>query len=245
MSESPRSHSPFSRKNAMPKLTPIVIFTAAAIMLAGCDATAQNDGQAESSPSATAEETPSPEASETPEPTEEPTPEATSEPTEVPEEPVPTIEPLPAGPNDPFVPPPHGEPNPMLPPNQTPVVADDTRPHSDPAYFLNQTIAPVSISSTEVPNLVMPLGGTLTVVGSDYAPGERIYVLLAWPQTGTNYIHEPAIAVADKDGHISFPISISTAIPARDYVVMTMSLDADMTVREAGKRFHNVTFTAQ
>ncbi len=231
----------------MPKLTPIVIFTAAAILLAGCDATAQNDGQAKSSPSATAEETPSPEASETPESTEEPTPEATSEPTEVSEEPVPTIEPLPAGPNDPFVPPPHGEPNPMLPPpGQTPPVTVGPHvPHSDPAYFLNQTIAPVSISSTEVPNLVMPLGGTLTVVGSDYAPGERVYVMLGWPNTDYNYIQEPAIAVADKDGYISFPISISTAMPARDYVVVTTSLDADVTVREASKRLYNATFTAQ
>lgn len=169
-------------------------------------------------------ETPSEEAPErSPEPTTEP---------EQPEEHVPTIDPLPAGPNDPFVPPPHGEPNPLTP----------ATPHVDLDYFQKVTVEPVSPEHPAYGQhtAVVQQGATLTVLGSGYAAGQEIHVVLGWPNSDYNYITQPT-GFADQNGAFSFPIVIGTNVPPRDYVVMTVPLVADPDVRETLKRYTNVT----
>ncbi|WP_323959365.1 hypothetical protein GC088_12635 [Arthrobacter sp. JZ12] len=240
----------------MSKLTSVTSLALAVALLAGCGSAPAEEPntRAASSESASPSTTPSPEPTEktntpepesAPEPAPEPTPE--QEPTETaetPEEPVPTIEPLPVGPHDPFVPPPHGEPNPELPPvNQTPPqTVGPNLPHSDPAYFLNQTIEPLP-NSVPTPSLSMQRGGTLTVVGGEYEPAEQVYVMLGKPQTDYNYIQGSPIAVADQNGLISFPISVSTELPVGDYVVMIVPVNTHETVEDANKKWYNITLT--
>ncbi len=236
----------------MSKLTSIIIFAAAAALLAGCtnasdEPAARPAATSESaSPSATPteEESATPEPEETTpeepaepslEPTPEPAPAAPADPAvEAPEEPAPNLEPLPVGPNDPFVPPPHGEPNPLEP----------GTPHVDSGYFDWVKVSPVQRNSTvAAPTATVQQGQTLAVIGEGYAPGQRVYVMLAWPHTDTNYIPEPATAVADQNGYFIYPVTIGTNVPPRDYGVMTMPLDVDAPVRETLKRFHNVIIT--
>ncbi|GAB3555005.1 hypothetical protein GCM10027404_30560 [Arthrobacter tumbae] len=244
----------------MSKLPSIITLAVAAALLAGCSTTAEEPDarpaatseSASPSTSPTEEETETPPAEETaseepvepsPEPTPEPSPEEPpAEPVvEVPEETAPNLEPLPTGPNDPFVPPPHGEPNPMTPPI---VIADGTTPHVDPAYFDWVKVTPVPGGAATAPTATIQQGQTLAVIGDGYAPGQRIYVGLGWPNTDSNYIVEPATAVADQNGYFIYPVLIGTNVPPRDYVVMTVPLDVGFEAREAGKRYHNLIITA-
>jgi hypothetical protein len=232
------------------KLPSIITLTVIAGLLTGCSGASELDAQSAatetSSPSAspTAEETPEPEETQ-PEETAEPTPEASPEPSAEPaqepsEEPAPTPEPLPAGPNDPFVPPPHGEPNPLAP--VTPGIPGV--PHVDPDYFDWVKVTPVQGDVQTAPTATVQQGQTLAVIGEGYAPGQRVYVMLGWPHTDYNYILEPATAVADQNGYFIYPVVIGANVPPRDYVVMTAPQDVDAEVRETLKRFHNVIITA-
>lgn len=234
------------------KLPSIVTLAVIAGLLAGCS-NAANEPAAESasasaatsepaSPSAepTAEDTSSAEPEESAEPTVEPSPEPASEPAvEAPAGPAPTLEPLPAGPNDPFVPPPHGEPNPLAP--VTPGIPGV--PHSSKEYFEWVKVTPVQGEVETAPTATIRQGETLAVMGDGYAPGQRVYVMLGWPNTDYNYIVEPATAVADQNGYFIYPVAIGTNVPPRDYVVMTVPLDVDADTRETLKRYHNLIIT--
>ena len=171
------------------------------------------------------------------EPSSEPSPEPVEPIVETPSEPAPELEPLPAGPNDPFVPPPHGEPNPLAP--QGPGT-----PHVNPDYFDWVKVTPVQGDLASAPTATVQQGQTLAVIGDGYAPGQRVYVMLGWPQSDYNYILEPATAVADQNGYFIYPVAIGSNVPPRDYVVMTVPLDVDAEVRETLKRYHNVIITA-
>lgn len=167
-------------------------------------------------------------------------PDPTAEaPPESPETPAPTLEPLPAGANDPFVPPPHGEPNPLAPViPEVPVVQP-----SQPSHFEDVTVEPVS-PGTSAPTSIVQQHATLVVVGSGYAPGQEIYVMLGWPNTDYNYVTQPT-AFTGPDGSFTFPINIGTDVPPRDYVVMTVPMVSDPEAREALKRYSEVTVTSR
>lgn len=234
------------------KLPSIVTLTAIAALLAGCSAADEPNARPAEAESASQSPAPSPsvEPSETPSPAEtasegpvEPSPKPSSAPpaepvVEAPEEPAPNLEPLPAGPDDPFVPPPHGEPNPTTPPI---VVADDTTPHSDPAYFEN--VGPIYPQPDGIATgaQIVSQGATLTIAGTGYAPGAEIHVLLAKPQSGYNYLTDNVV-YAGPDGSYSFPITIGVTMPVDYYAIMTWTpKQAD---REASKRFHNLHITS-
>ena len=68
--------------------------------------------------------------------------------------------------------------------------------------------------------------------------------MLGRSNTDYNYIVQPSTAVADQNGYDIYPIHIGTNVPPRDYVVMTVPLDADGRSIEELKRYHNVTITA-
>lgn len=249
---SARFHPLPHESTPLSKLPSIVTLAVIAGLLAGCS-NAANEPAAESasasaatsepaSPSAepTAEDTSSAEPEESAEPTVEPSPEPASEPAvEAPSGPAPTLEPLPAGPNDPFVPPPHGEPNPLAP--VTPGVPGV--PHSSKEYFEWVKVTPVQGEVETAPTATIRQGETLAVMGDGYAPGQRVYVMLGWPNTDYNYIVEPATAVADQNGYFIYPVAIGTNVPPRDYVVMTVPLDVDADTRETLKRYHNLIIT--
>lgn len=156
-----------------------------------------------------------------------------------PETPAPTLEPLPAGVNDPFVPPPHGEPNPLAP--VIPEVSDVSP--SQPSHFESVTVEPVS-PGTSAPAATVQQHATLVVVGSGYAPGQEIYVMLGWPNTDYNYVSQPTV-FAGPDGSFTFPITIGSDVPPRDYVVMTVPMVSDPEAREALKRYIDVTVTSR
>lgn len=252
---SARFHPLPHESTPLSKLPSIVTLAVIAGLLAGCS-NAANEPAAESasasaaasepasesaSPSAepTAEDTSSAEP-ESAEPTVEPSPEPASEPAvEAPAGPAPTLEPLPAGPNDPFVPPPHGEPNPLAP--VTPGIPGV--PHSSKEYFEWVKVTPVQGEVETAPTATIRQGETLAVMGDGYAPGQRVYVMLGWPNTDYNYIVEPATAVADQNGYFIYPVAIGTNVPPRDYVVMTVPLDVDADTRETLKRYHNLIIT--
>lgn len=234
------------------KLPSIITLALATVLLAGCSLAEEPEAgpapaSETSAPSAEASvEEATPEAQESasdeaveaspepsPEPTVEPTPAAT-------EEPAPDLEPLPTGPNDPFVPPPHGEPNPMAP--VTPGVPGV--PHVNPDYFDWVKVAPVLGSAETAPTESVQQGRTLAVIGEGYAPGQRVHVMLGWPNTDYNYILEPATAVADQNGYFIYPVNIGSNVPPRDYVVMTVPLDVDADARETLKRYYNIVVTA-
>jgi outer membrane biosynthesis protein TonB len=225
------------------KLTSVFTLALAATLLAGCGAASDEpDTRPASSESATPSASPT--AEETPEPIEtpseeapEPRPEPTEEPApapEQPEEPLPTIDPLPAGPNDPFVPPPHGEPNPTMPPI---VIADGTTPHSDPNYF--KFVGPIYPQPAGIAtgSQIVSQGATLTIAGSGYAPGAVIHVLLAEPQTDYNYLTQTTVT-AGPDGSYTFPISIGSTMPLGYFAIMTWT--PGQADSEATKRFHNL-----
>lgn len=249
---SARFHPLPHESTPLSKLPSIVTLAVIAGLLAGCS-NAANEPAAESasasaatsepaSPSAepTAEDTSSAEPEESAEPTVEPSPEPASEPAvEAPAGPAPTLEPLPAGPNDPFVPPPHGEPNPLAP--VTPGIPGV--PHSSKEYFEWVKVTPVQGEVETAPTATIRQGETLAVMGDGYAPGQRVYVMLGWPNTDYNYIVEPATAVADQNGYFIYPVAIGTNVPPRDYVVMTVPLDVDADTRETLKRYHNLIIT--
>lgn len=249
---SARFHPLPHESTPLSKLPSIVTLAVIAGLLAGCS-NAANEPAAESasasaatsepaSPSAepTAEDTSSAEPEESAEPTVEPSPEPASEPAvEAPSGPAPTLEPLPAGPNDPFVPPPHGEPNPLAP--VTPGIPGV--PHSSKEYFEWVKVTPVQGEVETAPTATIRQGETLAVMGDGYAPGQRVYVMLGWPNTDYNYIVEPATAVADQNGYFIYPVAIGTNVPPRDYVVMTVPLDVDADTRETLKRYHNLIIT--
>lgn len=248
--DSPPSIYPLLHESTpLSKLSSIVSLAVAAALLAGCStATEEPDVRSaateSASPSATPteEETVTPEPAESPseepvEPSSEPSPEPVEPIVETPSEPAPELEPLPAGPNDPFVPPPHGEPNPLAP--QGPGT-----PHVNPDYFDWVKVTPVQGDLASAPTATVQQGQTLAVIGDGYAPGQRVYVMLGWPQSDYNYILEPATAVADQNGYFIYPVAIGSNVPPRDYVVMTVPLDVDAEVRETLKRYHNVIITA-
>jgi hypothetical protein len=237
------------------KLPPAITLAVIATLLAGCTSTPADEPETRATSSSAASKSASPSAEPTVEETEEAEPEETVEPAvepstepapeppaepvvEASEEPAPNLEPLPAGPNDPFVPPPHGEPNPLAP--VTPGIPGV--PHSDPAYFQNVTVEPQH-PSTQRPTTIVQQGATLTVIGSGYSAGQEIYVMLGWPNTDYNYILQPLVR-ADHNGAFSFPISIGTNVPRGDYVVVTTPTDAEPERREMLKRYANVLITA-
>ncbi|WP_090585707.1 hypothetical protein [Arthrobacter subterraneus] len=241
----------------MSKLPSIITLATIAALLAGCSNAASEPSAESASPSAaesesatpsaeptaeaTAEETSPAEPEESAEPSAEPSPEPASEPAaEAPAEPAPTLEPLPAGPNDPFVPPPHGEPNPLAP--VTPGIPGV--PHSSREYFDWVKVTPVQGDVETAPTATIRQGETLAVMGDGYAPGQSVYVMLGWPYTDYNYIEEPATAVADQNGYFIYPIVIGTNVPPRDYVVMTKPRGADGRFDESQKRYHNLIITA-
>lgn len=243
---SPLIYSLRLESTPLSKLASIITLAVSAALLAGCANTsdepdAQPAANSESaSPSAipTAEETSTP----TPDPSEEPSEEPTPEPiVETPEQPIPDPEPLPTGPNDPFVPPPHGEPNPLIP--VTPGVPGV--PHSDPAYFDWVKVTPVPVSGAEAaPTATIQQGQTLAVIGEGYVPGQHVYVMLGWPNTDTNYILEPATAVADQNGYFIYQVVIGTNVPPRNYVVVLSPRNVESDVRETSRRYHNLVITA-
>ena len=171
-------------------------------------------------------------------------PEPAAEASEIPEEPVEPIEPLPAGPNDPFVPPPHGEPNPLAgnpypdvppgPPTGPGPVTDEniSIAHPDPGYpgpFI--AISP----------------GLLRIGGSGYAAGEMISVIFSVPHSDHNFLNygpdarpEPVVVHADHNGSYSFDIQIGPELAPGDYVVMTWAPNRGGDAAEASKRFLGV-----
>jgi hypothetical protein len=237
------------------KLPSIVTLAVIAALISGCSNAANEPAAESSSPSAAASEPASPSAlpsaeptaeetsaaePESAEPTVEPSPVPASEPAvEAPAEPAPTLEPLPAGPNDPFVPPPHGEPNPLAP--VTPGIPGV--PHSSKEYFEWVKVTPVQGEVEAAPTATIRQGETLAVMGGGYAPGQSVRVMLGWPYTDYNYIVEPATAVADQNGYFIYPVAIGTNVPPRDYVVMTVPQSADGRFIESQKRYHNLIIT--
>lgn len=118
-------------------------------------------------------------------------------------------------------------------------------PHVNPDYFDWVKVTPAPGDPSAGPTATVQQGQTLAVVGDGYAPGQRVYVMLAWPHTDTNYIVEPSTAVADQNGYFIYPIHIGTNVPPRDYGVMTVPLDANGRFIEELKRFHNVIISAR
>lgn len=239
----------------MSKLPSVITLALIATLLAGCTSTPaeEPDARAASSASASPSAAPADEETETPAPEEttppapvapspEPSPEPPLEPVVVaPEEPVTYVEPSPELPAaEPFVPPPHGEPDPTAP-----VVADGTTPHSDPAYFEN--VGPIypQPAGTATGTQIVSQGATLTIAGAGYAPGEEIWVLLAKPQSGDNYLRTGNVVHAGPDGSYSLPISIGATMPVGDYGVMTWTpaqadSEAARAASEASKRYHDI-----
>lgn len=211
---------PLLESTPLSKLSSVLALAVATTLLVGCSNTSVDEPAART---ATPSETPSPSATPTQEKTETEGPEETVEPSAEPsakpttEAPVPTIEPLPAGPNDPFVPPPHGEPapGPFVPP-----------PHGEPNPFagdqMNNTVTPGPVwGSVEI---VAQAGTAFTVTGSGYQPGQRIVVFFGPSQSDYSLIGEQS-AYADASGNYSFPITLSPDITPGTYGVMTATPD--------------------
>jgi hypothetical protein len=236
------------------KLPSIVTLSVIAAILAGCsgaanEPAAQPAATETASPSArpTAEETTQPEEAQ-PEETVEPSPEPSAVPVvEEPEEPAPDLEPLPAVPNDPFVPPPHGEPNPM-PGNPYPDVPQGSPHQGDPDDEGARSVAYPQPGSPG-PHIVVTRG-VLRIGGSGYAPGEEIHILFAEPNTdhnllspGTGWPQDPVVAYPGPDGSYTFDIHTHQLAPG-EYGVMTWVPERGRQTPgagEASKRFLEVT----
>lgn len=215
------------------------------LLLAGCvgappeenaESTTAASEPASPSPSPTPEETtPEETATKEPEETEEPveTPEPSVEPTETP---APTLEPLPAGPDDPFVPPPHGEPapGPFVPP-----------PHGEP-----NPGAPSSNVVTPSPEwgavgITVRAGTSFTITGGGYQPGQRIQVFFGPANTDYSIIGDQS-AYASLSGDYSLTITLSPGIAPGSYGVMTATPDGLATGPEidATRRWASVEVVA-
>jgi hypothetical protein len=211
----------------LPKLPSVLAFAAvSSMLLVGCTTTPAGEP---ADPTTTAAESASPSATATPKETEMAEPEESVTPEPTPETPAPTSEPAPAASDEPFVPPPHGEPapvDPFVPPPHgepapgTPFVPP---PHGEPNPFagLNPVI-PDPVAGTV--QIVAQAGTSFTVMGSGYQPGQRIVVFFGPSNTDFSIIGDQS-AYADASGNYSFPITLSPAIAPGSYGVMTATPD--------------------
>lgn len=180
-----------------------------------------------------------PEPPAAPEPSAQPAPEPA---VEIPETPVAPVEPLPVGPNDPFVPPPHGEPNPHA--NPYPDVPPGS-PHTGPVTEENRSVAHPQPGAPGPTIGILP--GVLRIGGHGYAPGERIDILLAVPNSDYNllnpqagYRSEPVFVFADPNGSYTFDIDIDPSLAPGNYSIMTWAPLRGGEAAEASKRFLGV-----
>lgn len=259
--DSPPSIYPLLHESTpLSKLPSIVSLAVAAVLLAGCStATEEPDVRSAATESASSSATPTEEETATPEPEDtqseepaepspQPSPEPSAEPiVETPVEPAPDLEPLPAGPNDPFVPPPHGEPNPMTG-NPYPDVPPGSPHQGDPNDEDARSVAHPQ-PGYPGPGIVVTRG-VLRIGGSGYAPGEEIHILFAEPNTDYNLLspgggwpQTPVVAYPGPDGSYTFDIHTDQLAPG-EYGVMTWVPERGRETPgagEASKRFLEVT----
>lgn len=228
----------------MPKLPSVLALTVTtSLLLVGCSFGSPDEPAAETptasdspSPSETPTEEETDVAEETAEPTTEPSAVPTAEPTTA--APVPSEEPS-TEPEDPFVPPPHGEPNPGAPGG--PFVPP---PHGEPNPYAG-TPHQGSGGSVAHPQAGWPgpsLGiapGTFTIGGSGYTPGERIEVVLGAPHTDQQLLTQSTV-YAGPDGSFTFDIQISPELAGAEYGLMTWAPERGQQAAEDSKRFLSV-----
>ncbi len=231
----------------MSKLPGILAFTlTTSLLLAGCSLGSPDEPAADTatpSDSPSPSEAPTQEATETDEaeatePSTQPSAVPTAEPTTA--APVPTDEPS-TDPEDPFVPPPHGEPNPLEPAPGDPFVPP---PHGEPNPFPNspQQGPGTGGGSVAHPQPGWPgpainiVPGTLTISGSGYAPGERIEVILGAPHTDQQLLDQSTV-YAGPDGSYTFDIYIGPELAGAEYGLMTVAPDRGQWAAEQSKRF--------
>lgn len=249
---------PLDESSPVPKLSSVLVLAVTAVILSACTA-ADPDG----SRPATDSESVSPPASETageptpvptrtasqegPSTTPDPDPTGSSADREQPEEVSPTVDPLPAEPNDPFVPPPHGEPNPMAG-NHYPNVPPESPHQGSPTDDAARSVAHPQ-PGYPGPSIVIA-SPVLRIGGHGYAPGEEIQILFAKPSTDYNLLspntgwpQAPVIAHAGPDGSYTFDIHISEELEPGQYGVMTWVPERNQDSPGAGedsKRFLDV-----
>lgn len=155
------------------------------------------------------------------------------------------IEPLPVGPNDPFVPPPHGEPNPLagnpdteMPPGQ---------PRTGPGLVTDENISVAHPQPGSPGPSIALQPGLLRIGGSGYSPGELIRVLFSVPNSDDDLLNygrgaepEPVVVYADHNGSYTFDIQIASGLAPGEYVVMTWAPNRGADAAEASKRFLGV-----
>lgn len=249
-------HLLFLRSESTPlsKLPSVLALAVATTLLVGCSGGSVDEPAAQTP---TASETPA--QSETPEETEpaepeetvETTPEQSPEPsdqatTEAPESPAPTLEPLPTESGDPFVPPPHGEPNPggpfVPPPHGEPNPGGPfvPPPHGEPNPYPNGENGSVAYPQAGYPGPAIGIpSGTLTIGGTGYTPGERIEVVFGAPQSDQQLLDQSTV-YAGPDGSYTFNIQISPALAGAEYGLMTWAPERGQQAAEESKRFLSV-----
>ncbi|WP_299167728.1 hypothetical protein [uncultured Arthrobacter sp.] len=235
----------------MSKLPSVLALAVATTLLVGCSGGSVDEPAAQTptasetpAPSETPEETETLEPEETAEATPEPSPEPSDEATtEAPEPPAPTLEPLPTESGDPFVPPPHGEPNtggPFVPPphgepNPYPNVPPGSPHHGTPGPNGENGTVAYPQAGYPGPAIGIP-SGTLTIGGTGYAPGERIEVVFGAPQSDQQLLDQSTV-YAGPDGSYTFNIQISPALAGDEYGLMTWAPERGQQAAEESKRF--------